>query len=85
MKFAKLTLLFCVVFAVVGCGSSETGDVESAAEAMKAAPKSEAELSTEMPDQAKRSAEAAIKQNNARNQQMDAQAEAMRKARNNGQ
>lgn len=68
---------------LVGCSGSESGDVAAANKAAAEAPKSADELPAEMSPEARRSAEAAIKQSEAMRQQMDSQAAAMKKAREN--
>ncbi len=69
----------------LGCrGSSDSGDVARAEAAAAAAPKTVDELPADMPPEAKRGAAAAMGQSQAMQQQMDAQAEAMKRARNQG-
>jgi hypothetical protein len=68
---------------LVGCSGSDDGDVAAANKAAAEAPKSADELPAEMSPEARRSAEAAIKQSEAMRQQMDSQAAAMKKAREN--
>ncbi len=68
-----------------GCrGSSDSGDVARAEAAAAAAPKSVEELPADMPPEAKRGAAAAMGQSQAMQQQMDAHADAMKRARNQG-
>lgn len=82
MKNLLIVSAFVLSTFMVGCGSSgDAGDVEKAQAASAAAPKSTADLSADMPDNAKRGAAAAIQQNQAQKEQMDAQAQAMRQAR----
>ncbi|CAN1553033.1 hypothetical protein MCEMSE15_02269 [Fimbriimonadaceae bacterium] len=68
---------------LVGCSGSDDGDVAAANKAAAEAPKSADELPAEMSPEARRSAEAAMKQSEAMRQQMDSQAAAMKKAREN--
>lgn len=80
------TLTFVVVVSLAGCsGSDDRGDIATAQKATEAAPKSDSDLPTSMPAEARRGASAAIAQQQAMQQQMNAQAEAMRKARASGQ
>ncbi len=68
---------------LVGCSGSDDGDVAAANKAAAEAPKSADELPADMSPEARRSAEAAMKQSEAMRQQMDSQAAAMKKAREN--
>jgi len=68
---------------LVACSGSDDGDVAAANKAAAEAPKSADELPAEMSPEARRSAEAAMKQSEAMRQQMDSQAAAMKKAREN--
>lgn len=80
----KLLILAVVPLGILlaGCsGAGDSGDVAAAEAAAKRAPKSAADLPAGMPDEAKRQAENAMKAGQAQQQQMDAQAEAMKKAR----
>ncbi len=79
-----LTGLLLFAVALSGCGEGDAGDVEKANAASAAMPKSAADLPSDMPPEAKRAAESAMKQNEAQKQSMDAQAEAMRRARQQG-
>lgn len=83
----KLFLLGALVasLALVGCSSTgDAGDVEAAQPASAAAPKTAEDLNQQnLPPDAQRGAAAAIQQNQAQKEQMDAQAEAMRRARAN--
>ncbi len=72
--------LALVAFAAVGCGSGgDSGDVEAAKKAAAAAPKKIEDLPANMPPEARRGAEAGIKQAQAMAAQQ-AQQEAARKA-----
>lgn len=67
---------------IAGCSSSgDPGNVEAAEAAAKAMPKSVDELPANMPPEARKSAEGAILQQQAREKQANAQAEAMKRAR----
>lgn len=80
-KLLVLIGLILTVALVTGCGASgDSGDVETARKASAAMPKTESDLPADMPEAAKRSAMGAIKQNEIQKQQMDAQADAMRRA-----
>lgn len=82
----KLLILTAALALLVGCGPSADGDVEGARAASEAMPKTAEELSsTGMPPEAQRNAAAAIQANQAQKEAMDAQAEAMKRARNNPQ
>jgi len=79
----KLVLTAMFVASLLGCNGSD----ESAAgtKAPAADPVTEiSKLPADMPPQARKSAEAAILQQNAMNAQMDAQAAAMKKAQAGG-
>jgi PBP1b-binding outer membrane lipoprotein LpoB len=84
MKLLSALLISSAV--LVGCSSSgDPGDVEKAAQAAQAAPKTADQLPADMPPQAKQQAEAAMQQGQAMAQQMNAQGEAMKKAQAAGQ
>lgn len=84
MKPWYFLVVVVISVGMIGCNSAgDSGDVEAAEAAAAAAPKTAAELSPDMPPEARRTAEAAIQQNNAQKAQMDAQAEAMKRARAN--
>ena len=83
MKYL-LPLIVIVGLGLVGCNSSDDGDVKAAEAAAKRAPKTAADLPKDMPDAARKQAEAAMAQGQVAKAQMDAQAEAMKKARASG-
>lgn len=77
-------LLIGFALALTGCSGSDRGDVKAAEEAAARAPKSVEQLPADMPPEARRGAEAGMGQQQAMQQQMNAQAEAMRRAANQG-
>lgn len=79
-----LLLLIGASLALAGCSGSDRGDVKAAEEAAARAPKSVDQLPADMPPEAKRGAAAAMGQQQAMQQQMDAQAEAMKRAAQQG-
>ncbi|MCW5942985.1 MAG: hypothetical protein KIS66_12180 [Fimbriimonadaceae bacterium] len=83
MKTLVPFLIGCALV-LAGCSGSDQGDVKKAEEAAARAPKSVDQLPADMPPEAKRGAEAAMGQQQAMKQQMDAQAEAMKRAANQG-
>jgi Tfp pilus assembly protein PilP len=68
------------ILAMVGCETDDRGDVAAAEKAARNAPTSVDQLPPDMPPEARRQAEAAMKQREAMQQHMDQQAEAMKKA-----
>jgi len=79
----KLALSAMFVASLLGCNGSE--DSVSGTKAPAGDPKMEiSKLPADMPPEARKAAESAIMQSNAMNAQMDAQAEAMKKARGGG-
>lgn len=76
----NLLILAVGVFLLAGCTGSDSGDVEAAKAAAAAAPKSVDELPSDMPDDAKRGAAAAIGQGKEMEQQMGAQNDARARA-----
>lgn len=69
----------CLCF-LAGCPGPDSGDVEAAAAAAKAVPKSADELPADMPDDAKRGAAGAIQAGQEREAQMKAEADARSRA-----
>jgi len=76
----NLLILTAGLCLLAGCTGSDSGDVEAAKAAAAAAPKSVDELPSDMPEEAKRGAAAAIEQGKAMEQQMGAQNDARAKA-----
>ena len=82
IKAHWVTAVVLLAGVLAGCSDAgDSGDVEKAKQASAAAPKDVSQLPANMDPRARASAEAAILQNKAMTEQMNAQAEAMKRAR----
>lgn len=81
MRNLTLTLFAVVAVGLAGCRGSADGDVDTAAKATQAAPKTVDQLPADMPPEARASAAGAMAATQAQKEQMDAQAAAMRRMR----